>query len=148
MIKIIVVANKFKHFTPAKEFFEKLLKNKKVKIEMLFPSKKPFPSNIQEESAKIIKLLQKHPFYFKILLSEEGSQFTSVQFASQVIDKHQDIVFVVWGARGVDQEMLREHINLKLSLSTLTFNHILATIVLLEQIYRSFNILKGWSYHH
>ncbi len=148
MIKIIVVTSRFKHFEPAKEFFEKLLKTHKVQIEPLAPSKKDFPSNTQEDTTKILKAIKKHPSYFKILLSIEGAQLTSRQFASQLIKKHSDIVFIIGWPRGVDENLLNEHIDFKLSLSRLTFNHILATIILLEQIYRSFDILKGWSYHH
>ena len=148
MIKILVVNNKFKHFEPAKEFFEKLLKPHKVEILQLPPSKKDFPSNIDEETKKILEVIQKNPSYFKVLLSITGVQLTSPQFASQIIKKHPNILFVIWGAWGVNEQLLKDQIDLKLSLSKFTLNHILATIVLLEQIYRSFDILKGWSYHH
>ena len=148
MIKIIVVTNKFKHFTPAKEFFEKLLKANKVQIETITPSKKDFPLNIQEETTKILKIIKKHHYYFKVLLAIKGLQLSSHHFAYQLIKKHSHILFIIWWPRGIEEKLLNKHIDFRLSLSKLTFNHILATIVLLEQIYRSFDILKGWSYHH
>jgi len=56
-----------------------------------------------------------------------------------------DLVFVVGGADGLPAEW-REHADVLLSLSKMTFPHELARVVLAEQIYRAFAILRGHPY--
>ncbi|MBD3239812.1 MAG: 23S rRNA (pseudouridine(1915)-N(3))-methyltransferase RlmH, partial [Chitinivibrionales bacterium] len=55
-------------------------------------------------------------------------------------------VFMIGGAYGLDPALVAES-NEALSLSTLTFSHDIALVVLLEQIYRAFTILYGHPYH-
>ncbi len=56
-----------------------------------------------------------------------------------------EIVFVIGGASGVSQEVA-ERADFSLSLSLLTFTHEMARVVLLEQLYRSHTIIKGFPY--
>ena len=56
-----------------------------------------------------------------------------------------DLVFVVGGADGLPAEW-RGHADVLLSLSAMTFPHELARVVLAEQIYRAFAILRGHPY--
>jgi 23S rRNA (pseudouridine1915-N3)-methyltransferase len=86
-----------------------------------------------------------------ILLDENGKQFSSSGFAG-LIEKHQlssvkEIVFLIGGAFGFDEEAYKRS-TIKLSLSSMTFNHQMVRVIFLEQLYRAFTIIKGEKYHH
>jgi 23S rRNA (pseudouridine1915-N3)-methyltransferase len=85
-----------------------------------------------------------------ILMDSRGKEFSSEQFAKFLGD-YQDrnplpIIFAVGGADGFGNATISaaNHI---ISLGKMTLAHELARVVLLEQIYRAFTILKGHPYH-
>lgn len=84
-----------------------------------------------------------------ICLEVEGNSFTSEQFADFFSDQLQKggsrLTFVIGGSDGLPKA-LKQRATL-ISLSPLTFTHQLARLVLIEQIYRAFEILKGSRYH-
>lgn len=84
------------------------------------------------------------------ILDSRGKQFPSEQFASFLSD-YQDrnplpLVFGVGGADGFsdDSRKAAQHV---ISFGAMTLSHELARVVLLEQIYRAFTIMKGHPYH-
>lgn len=86
---------------------------------------------------------------FVCLLDVKGRSISSHEFASE-IEKWQnrglkEVVFVIGGAEGVASEVVERADN-SLSLSFLTFTHEMARVVMLEQIYRAFTIIKGFPY--
>ena len=90
----------------------------------------------------------KHPPATKILLDSSGKTFDSQQFAQLVSKAEQegrDLVFVIGGADGLP-EGWRERACLLLSLSAMTYPHELARVVLAEQIYRAFTVLRRHPY--
>jgi 23S rRNA (pseudouridine1915-N3)-methyltransferase len=85
-----------------------------------------------------------------ILLDSKGQHFSSEELAS-FLEKHQtqgtqQLFFAVGGADGFSSE-IRKRAQLELSLGKMTFPHELARVILLEQLYRAFTILKGHPYH-
>ena len=85
-----------------------------------------------------------------VILDRRGKQLSSEQFAG-FLGNHQDrnplpLLFAVGPANGFTEEVLQEA-NLLLSLGKMTVAHELARVVLLEQVYRAFTILKGHPYH-
>jgi 23S rRNA (pseudouridine1915-N3)-methyltransferase len=85
-----------------------------------------------------------------VLLDSRGKQFSSEELA-QLIREHQDrnpvpLVFAIGPADGFGEE-IRAEADFVLSLGKLTLAHELARIVVLEQVYRAFTILKGHPYH-
>ncbi len=87
---------------------------------------------------------------YTILLDSRGKQFSSEELAKYLGD-YQDrnplpLVFAVGPANGFSDEV-RESASLLLSLGKMTLAHELARVVLLEQLYRAFTILKGHPYH-
>ena len=85
-----------------------------------------------------------------ILLDARGRQFTSEEFAQVLRDQQdrgtQNLLFAVGPADGFSDQA-RGAADLILSFGKMTLAHELARIVLLEQIYRAFTILKGHPYH-
>ena len=84
------------------------------------------------------------------LLDARGRQFTSEEFAGLLRDQQdrgtQNLFFAVGPANGFTDKA-RASADLILSFGKMTLAHELARIVLLEQIYRAFTILKGHPYH-
>ncbi len=85
-----------------------------------------------------------------VLLDSRGQQFSSEEFA-EFLGNHLDrnplpLLFAVGPANGFTAEA-RQEANLLLSLGKMTVAHELARVVLLEQLYRAFTILKGHPYH-
>jgi 23S rRNA (pseudouridine1915-N3)-methyltransferase len=85
-----------------------------------------------------------------VLLDSRGKQLSSDEFA-EFLGNHQDrnplpLLFAVGPANGFTAET-RQEANLLLSLGKMTLAHELARVVLLEQLYRAFTILKGHPYH-
>lgn len=84
------------------------------------------------------------------LMDSPGKEFSSEQFA-EFLRQHQDrnpspVIFAIGGADGFSAETkaAAQHV---VSLGKMTLAHELARVVLLEQIYRAFTILKGHPYH-
>ncbi|HZZ17307.1 MAG TPA: 23S rRNA (pseudouridine(1915)-N(3))-methyltransferase RlmH, partial [Candidatus Sulfotelmatobacter sp.] len=84
------------------------------------------------------------------LMDSHGKKFSSEEFA-RFLGQYQDrnplpLVFAVGPANGFTEaaHSVAQH---TISLSTMTLPHELARVVLLEQIYRAFTILKGHPYH-
>jgi 23S rRNA (pseudouridine1915-N3)-methyltransferase len=94
---------------------------------------------IKQES----KSLRKAAAKTTVVLDATGKQLTSEEFASWIDKQNNDIDFVVGGPAGLEIP----DANFKLSLGKLTIAHDLARVVLLEQIYRAFTILKNTPYH-
>ncbi len=85
-----------------------------------------------------------------VLLDSRGKQLSSEEFA-EYLGNYQDrnplpLLFAVGPANGFTAET-RQEANLLLSLGKMTVAHELARVVLLEQLYRAFTILKGHPYH-
>jgi 23S rRNA (pseudouridine1915-N3)-methyltransferase len=87
---------------------------------------------------------------YRVALDERGQQLTSPQFArllAQMRDAGaRDCAFLIGGADGLDAS-LRERADTVLSFSPMVWPHMLARVMLAEQIYRAATILAGSPYH-
>ncbi len=82
-----------------------------------------------------------------ICLSEEGKSFSSVELTSLLLNfKNKKINFLIGDADGIPTD-IKQKSHLLLSLSSLTFPHELARLILLEQIYRAISISNNSPYH-
>ncbi len=102
-----------------------------------------------EEAVLILKNLSKDDFV--VLLDERGGPLDSIQFSKKVESilgsSKKRAVFIIGGAFGVTEEV-RSRADLKVSLSPMVMNHLMAQAMLLEQIYRAFTIIKKIPYHN
>jgi 23S rRNA (pseudouridine1915-N3)-methyltransferase len=103
----------------------------------------------RKEAEKIFKAVPQASFL--VALDERGEELTSHEFASflnSLAEKGvREVLFVLGGAMGLDESVTaRAHKVIALSRWTLT--HEMARLVLLEQVYRAFTIIKGKTYHY
>jgi 23S rRNA (pseudouridine1915-N3)-methyltransferase len=107
---------------------------------------------LSDEGA-LLKLREKsgpRPAHTLVILDSRGKTFSSEEFA-QFLQNHQDrnpqpLVLAIGPADGFT-DATRQAAATVLSLGRMTLAHELARIVLLEQVYRAFTILKGHPYH-
>lgn len=104
----------------------------------------------ESEGERVMKKID--PRDYVVLMCERGKSFTSEKFASDVLAKsgdlgHGRLVFVIGGPFGHGKEVERRA-DVSLRLSEMVMNHRVARMVLLEQIYRAWTIVRGEPYHH
>ncbi|RLJ91477.1 23S rRNA (pseudouridine(1915)-N(3))-methyltransferase RlmH [Planococcus citreus] len=115
------------------------------------------PEQLSEADMEIVKkkegerILAKIPQdAYVIALAIDGKMKTSEQLAkdmeSLMTYGRSKVVFVIGGSLGLHDEVLKRA-DEKLSFSKMTFPHQLMKLILLEQVYRAFRIMKGEPYH-
>lgn len=118
---------------------------------------KPNPTNAKDidhiksiEGTKILKALQT-PGDRLIALDERGRNVTSHDIADIIAKAGDDgisnLVFTIGGPYGLSEDV-RNKADDVIRLSSLVLNHQVAKIVLYEQLYRGWTILRGEPYHH
>jgi 23S rRNA (pseudouridine1915-N3)-methyltransferase len=99
------------------------------------------------EGNRILQLLNQNSFV--CLLDVKGRSLSSFDLAREITNWQnrglKEIAFIIGGAEGVSTAV-SEKANYMLSLSFLTFTHEMARVVLLEQLYRGYTIIKGFPY--
>lgn len=85
-----------------------------------------------------------------VALCVEGKQLSSMRF-SQFLEAcalkgRSKLCFLIGGSEGLSEEV-KEKAEVRMSMSEMTFPHHLARIMLLEQLYRAFQIREGSRYH-
>ena len=103
----------------------------------------------EEEGKEILKQLSASDFV--VLMDEKGKEYTSREF-SEWIQKQMNsgkkrLVLIIGGPFGFSKDVYNRA-DAKLALSKMTLTHEMAKLVLTEQVYRAFTILKGEPYHH
>lgn len=105
--------------------------------------------SIEKEGEEILRTLEKIGGY-NILLDIQGKNFSSEEMAEEIerltVNGVSSINFIIGGSYGVS-ESVRRASQMKLSFSKMTFPHQLMRLILTEQIYRWFSILKNTKYH-
>lgn len=120
-----------------------------AKLEVVeLPESKGDPSRqLREEAEKLRPRLK--AARCAILLDAGGPTRTSEAFAAWVgarLDRGESLCFALGSSHGFDPA-LKTEIPEKVSLSPMTFPHDMARVLLLEQLYRAFQILRGGPYH-
>ncbi len=103
---------------------------------------------LEQEGEKILSRIKKESFV--ITLEINGKMLTSEEFAAKIEEIANggisEIIFVIGSSCGISAAV-SNRANLKISLSKMTFLHQFARLILIEQIYRAFKIIKGETYH-
>ncbi|WP_130891037.1 23S rRNA (pseudouridine(1915)-N(3))-methyltransferase RlmH [Fusobacterium varium] len=105
--------------------------------------------SIEKESEDILKTMEKLGGY-NILLDIQGKNFSSEEMSEEIerltVNGVSSINFIIGGSYGVS-ENVRKAVDMRLSFSKMTFPHQLMRLILSEQIYRWFSIIKNTKYH-
>ena len=138
-----------------KEYSKRLSRYCNLKIIEIGDEKAP--ENLSQREMDIIKdkegqrILSKIPPKSHIIsLVINGKSLSSEELSDKIkdlmIDGTNHITFIIGGSIGLSEEVMdRSHF--KLSFSKMTFPHQLMRMILLEQVYRGFKIIKGEPYH-
>lgn len=101
-----------------------------------------------KEGRKILDKVKQDDYM--ILLDVSGKEMDSVAFSKHIencmVNGKSMIDFVIGGSLGHGEEVL-SRANVRLSFSPMTFPHQLMRLILVEQIYRAFKIMKNETYH-
>ncbi|MCC8088553.1 MAG: 23S rRNA (pseudouridine(1915)-N(3))-methyltransferase RlmH [Rikenellaceae bacterium] len=112
---------------------------------------KKLPEDVQKIKEGEVILSHISDSDWLILLDEDGTQMSSVEFAVWVQKKMnagiKRLVFVIGGPYGFSADLYKRA-DEKISLSKMTFSHQMVRLIFTEQLYRAFTIINGEPYHH
>lgn len=159
-IKIICVGElREKSLSDLQNEYTKRL-SKYCNLEIITLKDEKLPSNLndgnisivkEKEADLIINKLQSKNNSYVFMLDENGSEYTSTEFATKIQKLstigNSTLIFILGGSLGLAEKVKKEA-NEIISFSKLTFPHQLIRIFLLEQIFRVFKIINGETYHH
>jgi 23S rRNA (pseudouridine1915-N3)-methyltransferase len=153
-IKLLVIGkNKFDWLGQGMGHYQKLLEKYASLDLIVIKDEKVTKAKSREmildkEAERILRYFERDSF--RIALDTQGERFSSDDLAKLFSEKmtkgYNDFLFVIGGALGLSEKVVK-NCQFKLSLSSMTFTHQLSRIILLEQVYRAFSILKGERYH-
>lgn len=110
------------------------------------PSKKEIAAALKKEAVQIKKFAKG----MIVPMCIEGRQLTSTELSDTIVSAGVNgastVTFIIGSSYGLDPE-IKQLGSIRLSMSKMTFPHQLARVMLLEQIYRSFQIAEGGKYH-
>lgn len=146
----VIVPGKMKGFAKVAvdEYLKMLSQFTEVRLIELGHENVEEESFLKKDAMRVLKMLKDNDHV--VLLDEYGSSYDSISFArhlAELLNRKSRIVFLIGGPLGVD-ESLKERADELVSLSTMTLTHRLTTVVLLEQLFRSFKILSNQRYHY
>lgn len=111
------------------------------------PSESEIKNALERESAKIFAEIPSRAYV--IAMCVEGKQCSSEELADKLEEisaRSSDICFIIGSSFGL-ADTVKQRADMRLSVSKLTFPHQLMRVILLESVYRAFNIQKGTKYH-
>ena len=111
------------------------------------PSESEIKNALAKESEKILALIPARAYV--VAMCVEGKQLTSPELAEkleEISSRTSDVCFIIGSSFGLS-DTVKQRADLRLSVSKLTFPHQLMRVILLETVYRAFNIQKGTKYH-
>lgn len=156
-ITLITVGKiKEKYFTMAIDEYSKRL-GRYCRLEIIELADEKTPDNASEAQNRQIKEKEGERILgvindssYVIALAIEGKMLDSVELSQKLsklaVDGYSSITFIIGGSLGLDERVLNRADYL-LSFSKMTFPHQLMRVLLLEQIYRGFRIVKNEPYH-
>ncbi|MGK0553916.1 23S rRNA (pseudouridine(1915)-N(3))-methyltransferase RlmH [Macrococcus capreoli] len=102
----------------------------------------------EKEAQRILARVKDDSFVYTLEIL--GKQLDSVELSKNIEQKmntgKSDLTFIIGGSNGLHQSVLTRS-NFALSFSKMTFPHQMMKVILLEQVYRAFRIIRRESYH-
>jgi 23S rRNA (pseudouridine1915-N3)-methyltransferase len=150
MITILAVTDGFKHFWEAVNEYGKRTQ-KVVTLKPIKPISHTNPEYIKvKETLAIIEALKKTKG--KVILLDERGKWIKTREFSEMIENAKnesaDLTFIIGWSYWVDLEIFADTPHETIKISDFVMPHSLALLVLMEQIYRAHEIMKGSGYHH
>lgn len=112
------------------------------------PSKSEIEKGLAKEGEQILSKIKNDAAVYAMCI--EGKQRSSVALSKELdelaVSGKSNITFIIGGSYGLSDEV-KNRADIRLSMSEMTFPHQLARVMLLEQIYRAFQISTGGKYH-
>lgn len=156
-IKIVCIGKlKEKYLVNGVEEFEKRLKPY-TKLEIIEvnetrindnPSKAQINLVIEDEGNKLMKHINQQDYL--IILDVSGKNIDNMQYVNMIeeacLNGYSTFTFVIGGSYGLS-ELLKRQAKFSWSFSKLVFTHQMIRLILIEQIYRGFKIMKNEPYH-
>ena len=156
-IKIITVGKlKEKYLVQGIAEYTKRL-SKYAKIDLIEVPDEKAPENLsqaemiqvkEKEGERILAKIKDQEFVF--VLAINGNQPSSEDFAKQIdnlgIQGKSQLTFVIGGSLGLSENVMKRS-NEQISFGKMTYPHQLMKLILVEQIYRAYRIIKGEPYH-
>ena len=151
---VTVGKQKEPHLIQAQDLYQKRLspfcKFEFIQLPAVRLSDKPSQKEIENALSQEAELVRKNIKGLLIPLCIEGKQLDSVKFSELLTGKipmqNSAVSFVIGSSFGLDKN-LKNSAYFKLSMSEMTFPHALASVMLMEQLYRAFQIDKHTGYH-
>ncbi|MBQ9374762.1 MAG: 23S rRNA (pseudouridine(1915)-N(3))-methyltransferase RlmH [Ruminococcus sp.] len=113
------------------------------------PSQKEIENALSNEAKAMMPYIDKKSTA-NIAMCIEGKQLSSVELSDKTdsfaLQGYSTVNFIIGSSFGIADE-IKEKCQLRLSMSKMTFPHQLARVMLLEQIYRAFQIQNNTKYH-
>ena len=156
-IQIICIGKlKEKYWTDAVAEYMKRL-GRYCNIEIVELKEAKLPANASEADEENVKIEEGHSILksikddtYVITLEILGKQLTSPELADKIeelsLTGRSNVAFVIGGSLGLSSEVSKRA-DYKLSFSKMTFPHQMMRVILLEQIYRGFKIIRHETYH-
>lgn len=146
MIKLIVVGKmNHKYLNEGINYYKKQLP---VDLEIIEVKDEKDSEGMKTEGRHILNKIKDSDVV--VCLAIKGKVLDSKGFSKMIEDvntyQQGDLVFVIGGSYGLSDEVY-ERANQKISFSKMTFPHQLMRLILVEQIYRGFMIMKNHPYH-
>lgn len=128
-----------------------------TKIEIIEVPDEKAPENMSDKEIEQVKqkegqrlLAKVKPQSTVITLEIKGNMLTSEGLAKnlqqRMVQGQSYFTFIIGGSNGLHQDVL-DRSNYALSFSKMTFPHQMMRVILLEQVYRAFKIMRGEAYH-
>lgn len=133
-----------------REYLERIAHYCKVARREVRPARGAGARAVDEEGERLLAAAGDRPGSRRVALAPGGDTLTSEGWAAMLSAWQQEgagrVVFLVGGAGGISAAALAQA-DRRVSLGRQTLSHELAQVVLVEQIYRAFTILRGEPYH-
>lgn len=156
-ITVVAVGKlKEKYLNAGVDDFRKRL-SRYCKFELVETGEEKVPEGLSAAEKKMIKdkegagiLRHLKAGKYVIALDIQGEMLSSRDFAEFIrklgLTGNSHIIFVIGGTLGLSEKVLRRA-NFRLSFSSMTFPHQMMRLILLEQLFRAFRIIKNEPYH-